>query len=251
MKITVITAVYNGENTIKKTIESVLMQEVRPYEYLIVDGLSSDHTVKIAESYRREFENAGIIYNIVSEKDDGIYDAFNKGVRLAEGEYISFLNADDWYTPTAVKTVQETYARQAFDFAYGTIQYMGAKGAILKKKSRLDKFVSSRNWNHPSSFVKRELYLNYPFDLQFKAYADFDWFLKIRKLPIRIAIFPDDEVIAHFQAGGTSINADFSKMLKRASEKALAYRRNGYSRIYFFEAYGWEFVKYVFSLIYT
>ena len=251
MKITVITSVYNGEDTIKRTIESVLTQDVKPYEYLIIDGLSSDRTLKIAESYRTAFENAGIIYSIVSEKDSGIYDAFNKGVLLAKGEYIAFLNADDWYTPTALKTVQKTYAEAPFDFAYGTIQYMGAKGEILKKKSRLDTFVSSRNWNHPSSFVKRELYLNYPFDMQFKAYADFDWFLKVRKLPIRIAIFPDDEVIAHFQAGGASINADFSKMLKRASEKDLAYRRNGYSRIYFFEAYGWEFVKYVFSLIYT
>lgn len=251
MKITVITSVYNGEDTIQKTIESVLAQEVKPYEYLIVDGRSSDHTVNIVESYRGAFENAGIIYRIVSEQDAGIYDAFNKGVRLAKGEYIAFLNADDWYTPAALKTVQETYTATPFDFAYGTIQYMGAKGAILKKKSRLDTFVSSRNWNHPSSFVKRELYLSTPFDLQLKTYADFDWFLKMRKLPIKIAIFPEDVVIAHFRAGGVSINAKFSKMMERASEKALAYRRNGYGRIYFLEAYGWEFVKYVFSLIYT
>ena len=251
MKITVITSVYNGEDTIKRTIESVLTQDVKPYEYLIIDGLSSDRTLKIAESYRTAFENAGIIYSIVSEKDSGIYDAFNKGVLLANGEYIAFLNADDWYTPTALKTVQKTYAEAPFDFAYGTIQYMGAKGAILKKKSRLDTFVSSRNWNHPSSFAKRELYLNYPFDLQFKAYADFDWFLKVRKLPIKIVIFPGDEVIAYFQAGGTSINANFSKMLERASEKACAYQRNGYSRLYLFEAYGWEFVKYFFSVSFT
>lgn len=251
MKITVITAVYNGEETISKTIESVLEQKVKPYEYLVIDGASSDNTVALAESYRTEFENAGVIYRIVSEKDQGIYDAFNKGVCLAEGEYIAFLNADDWYTPTALKTVQETYAKTPFDFAYGTIQYMGVKGSILRKKSRLDTFVSSRNWNHPSSFVKRELYLNYPFDLRFKAYADFDWFLKIRKMPIKIVIFPADEVIAHFQTGGASINADFSKMLVRASEKAHAYRRNGYGRVYCFEAYGWEFVKYIFSLIYT
>ena len=224
MKITVITSVYNGEDTIKRTIESVLTQDVKPYEYLIIDGLSSDRTLKIAESYRAAFENAGIIYSIVSEKDSGIYDAFNKGVLLAKGEYIAFLNADDWYTPTALKTVQKTYAEAPFDFAYGTIQYMGAKG---------------------------ELYLNYPFDLQFKAYADFDWFLKVRKLPIKIVIFPGDEVIAYFQAGGTSINANFSKMLERASEKACAYQRNGYSRLYLFEAYGWEFVKYFFSVSFT
>lgn len=247
MKITVITAVYNGENTIEKTIESVLAQEVKPYEYLIIDGESSDNTVKITESYRSAFETNNVIYRIVSERDSGIYDAFNKGVRLSTGEFIAFLNADDWYEPTALKVVQETYTREPFDFAYGTIQYVGAKGDILKKKSKLDTFVSSRNWNHPSSFVRRNLYLDNPFDQTLKVYADFDWFLKIRKQNVRIVIFPDDAVIAHFRAGGASINADFRQALARAKEKVYAYKRNGYSSIYMAEAYGWELVKYIFS----
>ena len=251
MKITVITVVYNGENTIKKTIESVLAQEVQPYEYLIIDGASSDNTVRVAESYRTAFEKNNVIYRIVSERDSGIYDAFNKGVRLSMGEFIAFLNADDWYEPTALKVVQETYTREPFDFAYGTIQYVGAKGNILKKKSKLDIFVSSRNWNHPSSFVRRELYLDNPFDQTLKVYADFDWFLKIRKQNVRIVIFPGDAVIAHFRAGGASINADFGKTLERAKEKAFAYQRNGYSGIYMIEAYAWEFVKYIFSKIFT
>ena len=248
MKITVITAVYNGENTIEKTIESVLAQEVKPYEYLIIDGESSDNTVKIIESYRSAFETNNVIYRIVSERDSGIYDAFNKGVRLSTGEFIAFLNADDWYEPTALKVVQETYTREPFDFAYGTIQYVGAKGDILKKKSKLDTFVSSRNWNHPSSFVRRNLYLDNPFDQTLKVYADF---LKIRKQNVRIVIFPDDAVIVHFRAGGASINADFSQVLVRAKEKAFAYKRNNYSGIYMAEAYAWEFVKYLFSKVFT
>lgn len=251
MKITVITAVYNAENTIKKTIESVLAQEVKPYEYLIIDGESSDNTVRVAESYRIAFEKNHVIYRVVSEQDSGIYDAFNKGVRLSTGEFIAFLNADDWYEPTALKVVEETYKREPFDFAYGTIQYVGTKGNILKKKSKLDTFVSSRNWNHPSSFVRRALYLDHPFDQTLNVYADFDWFLKMRKQNVRIVIFPEDKVIAHFRAGGASINADFGQALARAKEKAFAYKRNGYSSIYFVEAYGWECVKYIFSRIFT
>ena len=112
MKITVITAVYNGENTIEKTIKSVLAQAVKPYEYLIIDGESSDNTVKITESYRSAFETNNVIYRIVSERDSGIYDAFNKGVRLSTGEFIAFLNADDWYEPTALKSrAGDIYAR--------------------------------------------------------------------------------------------------------------------------------------------
>ena len=251
MTITVVTVVYNGENTVRKTIESVLEQEVKPDEYLVIDGQSTDDTLAIVESYRTSFKKKNIVFRIVSEKDYGIYDAFNKGVRLASSEYIAFLNADDWYEPTALKIVREVYDKEPFDFAYGTIQYVGRNGVILKKKSKLDTIVSSRNWNHPSSFVKRELYLEHPFPLNFKIYADFYWFLAIRKQNVKIVILPADDVIVHFRTGGASINSDFLQMLERAREKFLAYRENGYSALYVFESYGWELVKYIFAMIFT
>lgn len=249
-KITVITVVYNGEKNIARTIQSIINQTVSPYEYIIVDGCSTDKTLDIAERYRNQVESKGVIYNINSEKDKGIYDAMNKGVQLASGDYIAFLNADDWYFDDAIEIVCKKYADDIFELGYGSIQYVDNEKPILVKKSRLDKFVSSRNWNHPSTFVKKELYTKYPFDIRYKAYADFSWFLKMRKLHVKIAIFPADKPIAHFSLGGASMNNNLSFALNRAREKYQAYRENRYSRIYFFESYVWEIAKVIFATLF-
>lgn len=143
--------------------------------------------------------------------------------------------------------MQQLYQHSPYDFAYGTIRYVGEKGKLFIKKSRLDTWVSSRNWNHPSSVVKKDLYLHHPFNLSLGIYADFDWFLAMRKLPIRIEILPTDKVITNFRIGGVSSNSHFRDALTRAREKFQGYRRNGYSSMYFFEAYGWEIVKFVVS----
>ena len=181
MRISIITVVFNGEKEIRKTIESVLSQQEYPYEYLFIDGKSNDNTVAIIEEYRKRFEEKNIIFRVVSEPDNGIYDGFNKGVNLAGGDYIAFLNSGDWYNNNTLSIVYKTYKIKEFDCAYGSINYVGKNGSILVKKSKRDRFISSRNWNHPSTFVKRQLYLDHPFDLSLKVYADFDWFLKIRK----------------------------------------------------------------------
>jgi glycosyltransferase len=249
MTITVITVVYNGENTIEHTLQSVLMQTVPPDEYLIVDGASMDGTLTIVKNYEEAFAQRGISYRIISERDYGIYDAMNKGVRAASGEFVAMLNSDDWYEPDAIKTVKEEYEKQPFDLGYGSMRYVGKQGKLLVKKSGLDSFVSSRNWNHPTTFVRRDLCIRYPFDLNLKVYADFDWYLKLRTMDLRICIFPTDRVLTNFRAGGASINANLYDMMRRAREKYFAYRRNGYSRIYFLESYLWEFVKYGFAVI--
>jgi len=93
LKFTVVTAVFNAEDVIEKTIKSVLNQTYTPYEYLIIDGKSSDKTVEIIRKYSKHFEEKNITLKIVSEKDNGIYNAMNKGIDLAEGDFISFLNA--------------------------------------------------------------------------------------------------------------------------------------------------------------
>lgn len=247
MNITIITVVYNARNEIIHTIEAVLNQTVSPYEYIFVDGASTDGTLEIIKNYQEKFEQKGIRYRFISEPDKGLYDAMNKGVRLANGDYIVFANSGDWLDLDAVKTFTDVYEKTKYDFGYGSIEYIGKKRYV--KKSRKDKFISSRNWNHPSSIVRKELYLNNPFDLSYSIYADFDWFLKIRRSDAKITILPPDKVISNFVIGGASINGDFMSAMKRADEKYRAYVSNNYSRLYFFEAYGWEFMKYLFAKI--
>ncbi len=248
IKFTVVTVCFNAEKEIGKTIESVLGQSYAPYEYLIFDGASKDRTVEIAESYRAQFEEKGVKYVITSEKDMGIYNAMNKGVKAATGNFISFLNAGDWYLADALYKVNKFYQEEPFDLTYGGLNYINPDGTVTIKMSKMDKFpVTSRHWNHPSMFLKREIYQKYGFDERFKAYADFHLYTKLRKTDIKIRVIP--EIITNFPADGVSTDVKMSKVLARAGEKHRIYRDNGYSRVYWLESYGWEIMKSVYFRI--
>lgn len=248
LKFTVVTVCINAEKVIAKTIESVLEQLFSPYEYLIVDGASTDRTVEIAEGYRSAFEAKGINYLIISEKDNGIYNAMNKGVREATGDFISFLNAGDTYLVDALWNVNKFYKEGEFDLTYGGLNYINPDGTVTIKMSKMDKFlVTSRHWNHPSMFLRREIYQKYGFDERFKAYADFHLYTKLRKTKIKIRVIP--EIITNFPADGVSTDVKMSKVLARGREKYLIYRDNGYGRIYWLESYGWEIMKSVYFRI--
>lgn len=243
LKFTVVTVCYNAENAIKKTIESILAQSYSPYEYLIFDGVSSDRTVEIARRYDKKLREKGIRYVISSEKDTGIYNAMNKGVNAATGDFISFLNAGDWYQKDALEKVNKFYKKEPFDLTYGGLNYINPDGSVIIKMSKMDKFlITSRHWNHPSMFLRREIYQKYGFDERFKAYADFHLYIKLRKVhTVKIRLIP--EVIANFPADGVSTDVRISEVLKRADEKYHIYRDNGYGRIYWLESYGWEILK--------
>lgn len=125
MKITIITVCYNSGNTIARTIESVLAQDYDDIEYLIVDGVSSDNTVAIADSYRARFSEKGISYVVKSEPDEGIYDAMNKGVVAASGDIIGILNSDDCYAwHDILSTVAQAFEENRTDTLYGNLLYV-------------------------------------------------------------------------------------------------------------------------------
>lgn len=244
IKFTIITVAYNASDCIAKTIESVLNQSETPYEYIIVDGQSTDETVGIAQSYEKDFSDKDIIFRIYSEKDTGIYNAMNKGINMANGDYISFINAGDWYENNAIKTISDVCIKN-IEMVYGSINYYTRDGRKIIKKSRKDKWIiSTRNWNHPSMFMKTSVYKEKHLDEQYKVYADFDLFLKVRNERISFAVV--DKVITNFVADGVSTKCKLKDVLIRASEKYNVYRNNGYGFIYFFEAYGWEIIKMIF-----
>lgn len=243
VKFSVITVCYNGAKEIEKTLESVLNQTVSPFEYIIIDGESTDNTLEIVSNYRDEFEKKGIRLIVKSEKDQGLYYAMNKGIDVASGDFVSFINVGDWYELDAIKNVCDLYENQEFDMTYGGIHYIKADGKMFNKMSKKDIFVTSRHWNHPSMFLKREFYEKYHFDTSYKIFADFDLFLKLRKdKECRICI--SDKILSNFKAGGVS--NDRAHLKERQKEKYAAYRHNGYSRIYWVEAYIYEWLKCVY-----
>ena len=242
MKISIVTVAYNSEKTIRQTIESVLNQTYTNIEYLIIDGKSTDKTVEIAKSYEKKFYEKGIEYRIISEKDNGIYDAMNKGASLATGKFVAMLNSDDWYEPCAVETVVNTYNEQPFDMFYGDIRIIKENGDTIVKHSRYDKIATSRHWNHPTSFISKEIYNQ----MQYKCegiHDDFDLFLRIRKAGKKIVI--KNVVMANFRIGGVSNNKTLKKCRERFQNRYHIYRENGYSKLYVIECLAIETVKFL------
>lgn len=155
--VSIVTVCYNSEATIRDTLESVLHQTYGNIEYIIVDGQSKDHTLDIVEEYRPKFEQRGIPVQVSSEKDNGVYDAMNKGIAKAKGTLVGMINSDDWYEENAVERVVDTFHKENFDMFYADIRLYKGESYIVKK-ARYRKYATSRDWNHPTTFMRRSVY---------------------------------------------------------------------------------------------
>lgn len=246
IKFSIITICFNSEAVIKKTIESVLAQDYTgSVEYLIIDGASKDKTVEIAEEYRDEFAKRGYEYRIISEPDNGIYDAMNKGIRQSTGDIVAILNSDDWYETDAISTAANEYEKMPYDYFFADINLVKDDGRIITKHSRIDIFPSSRRWNHPSSFVKKKLYEEIGVFRDEGLHDDFEFYLRVRKSNKIIRVV--NHTIANFVVGGASNQKGFKKSKSRIEDRYRAYRVNGYSRLYMIECIGVEIAKAIIS----
>lgn len=176
MKVSIITVCYNCANTIKDTIDSVLSQTYSNIEYIIIDGGSRDETVNIISSYGEQ------VSKFISEPDKGIYDAMNKGIRLATGDVVGILNSDDFFTDNSVvQRVADEFRNTSIDALYGDVQFVNPDN--LHKVVR---YYSSKRFNpkkfkygfmpaHPSFYVKREYFekIGY-YKEDYKIAADFE-----------------------------------------------------------------------------
>lgn len=239
-KISIITVCYNSAETIARTIESVLEQTYPAFEYIIEDGLSTDATLDIAESYRQAFSDKGIKYTIVSRKDEGIYDAMNKGIALATGDIIGLINSDDWYEKDALEAVAQCYESTGFGLFYADLRMMLPGGGSFIKKARNRKYQTSRDWNHPTTFITRELYGKYKYRNE-TLHDDYDLILRLRRAGVHTETV--NRVIANFRMNGVSHQRNVRKALERCAVKYRIYRENGYSPLYFFECFGVELAK--------
>lgn len=182
MKISVITVCYQAEQNIAKTIESVKNQTCQDIEYIIVDGGSGDGTMAIIEETL-----GGYPVKIISEPDKGIYDAMNKGIGLAEGEYIHFLNAGDTYYDNHVieKTVSWIEEKEA-DIVYGHIEYLYPDGSRERRNydgkcAKQIYYLTGDCINHQAMFARRTLFETDRFDISLKICADRDWMMRKSK----------------------------------------------------------------------
>ncbi len=242
MKLSVITICLNSEAVIRKTIESVLNQDYKgEVEYLIIDGGSMDKTVDIANEYSDRFREKGYEYIISSEQDEGIYDAMNKGIRKTTGDIVGIINSGDWYEPIALRTVAETYDTDPFDMFYADINLIRSNGSIIVKHSRHDRVITSRHWNHPTTFITKATYDELGPYLRTGIHDDFEFFLRIKKAGKKIVI--KNVILANFMLGGSSNSKGIKKSIKRIKDRYRAYRSNGYSPLYIFECIIIEFAK--------
>ena len=254
MKISVVTATWNSGKTVKDTIESVLHQTYKDVEHIIKDGGSKDDTMAICTDYLNRFyssedalKSTMKTMKIVSEKDGGIYDAMNKGVKMASGDIIGILNSDDFYTSDDVLQIvaDEFQKDSSLEAVYGDIHFV--KPDNLKKCTRYYSSRYFRPWllrfgfmpAHPSFYVRREVYEKYGlYDLQFRTSSDFEWMVRLfAKHHIRAKYLPMDFVT--MRDGGES-TAGMEAKRKVNNDIVSSLRKHG-----IFTCGAFKYVRYV------
>ena len=173
-KFSIVTVCYNSEKTIENTIISVLKQRYSNLEYIIVDGCSNDATINLINKYRERLNN------LISEKDSGIYDAMNKGINVASGDYIIFMNAGDmFFNDNVLSEIAKTVNNNSCDVIYGNVvnEFRGKKHVVKAKD--LTRIKYDMVFSHQSVFVKTELAKRLKFDTNYKYAADYGMLLKL------------------------------------------------------------------------
>lgn len=200
MKVSIITPCFNSEKTIRQTIESVLNQTYFNIEYIIIDGGSTDDTVAIIKEYIPLFHGR---LHYISEKDNGIYEAMNKGIKLSHGQLIGIINSDDYYEPNTVETVVK-YCRQGREqVIYGYMNIL-VKNAKIKVLTTSHTKLNEGMITHPTCFVTRNVYQKYGLFVKcFKIAADYELMLRLfKKTDVEFVQIP--QVLANFRSGGIS-----------------------------------------------
>ena len=225
LKISLITVTYNAERTIARCIESVINQDFKNIQYIIIDGGSTDSTSQIIKMYKE------YVAVFVSEPDDGIYDAMNKGIRLAEGDVVGMLNADDSFADgTIISGVAELFKKSGAGIIYGDLDYVSQGGDIVRKW-RSGKYKTGLfNWGwmppHPTFYCKRQLFNAYGlYSLAYGTAADYELMLRFIHFN---KIFPHyyPKVMTKMLTGGVS-NRSFKNRVDSLVCDLKAMRKNG------------------------
>jgi glycosyltransferase involved in cell wall biosynthesis len=223
--LSILTVTYNSHSTLKEAYASLLGQSFKDWEWIVQDGGSSDGTLEWLES----LSDARV--NWVSEKDHGIYDALNKAVGRASGEWIGLLHADDLYPNAEVLSQVEQAFKTTIDGVYGDLKYVQAADVtkVLRhwQSEAFSPTLLRKGWMppHPTLFLRKEIYEQAgAFDTQFKIAADYDFILRVFHIPhLKIHYLP--QVLMLMRQGGAS--SKVSNLVAKSKEDLRIMRKNG------------------------
>lgn len=231
MTISIVTVTYNSVSTIKDTLESVLNQSYKDIEYWIIDGGSSDDTISIIRSYEETFRGR---MHWISEPDNGIYDAMNKGIKKATGDVIGLLNSDDMLADDDIlETIVAKFKKHQVDCIFGNLLMVDAQskdkvfriwqGCPYPKNG----FIKGWHPAHPTFYCKKECYDRFGlYDTTFKIAADFELMLRFIEKN-KISTYFLNEYIVKMRMGGASTSSIHNIMLGR-KDILRAFKKNGY-----------------------
>ena len=224
MKISIITPSYNSGNTIKSSLESIPHQTYKNVEHILIDGGSKDDTIGIAHT-------CSPLTRIVSEPDQGIYDAMNKGIKLANGDIIGILNSDDVYTSQdVIQIVMDRFKNHKVDAVYGDLNYINQNNKIIRKwrsgEYGRDSFLQGWMPPHPTFFIRKEYYDRYGlYNTDFSISADYELMLRmLYRYKLNCDYIP--EVLVSMRTGGHS-NSSWRKRWTASREDRKAWVING------------------------
>lgn len=224
----IITVCYNSEKTIERTIRSVANQTCQDYEYIVIDGKSNDNTNEIIRN-TLPIVNAETKY--VSDKDNGIYDAMNKGIQMARGRFICFMNSDDWFEYDALEKVKAKY----FEFCTEksdnkkVVLYGGQRTITNGVEENCvfyhHQFLRQNMICHQACFTSRECFDEYGlFDEQYRSAADYDFTLRLF-LSKKVIFVPIHEILVNFSSGG--MNESF---IGRSESNTIRFKNGAISK---------------------
>ena len=222
IKASIITACFNSSRTILDCIESVNMQTYDDIEHIFIDSVSTDDTIKMIN------QNSKKNFYILSEDDKGVYEAMNKGVEIASGNFICFLNSDDFYShKDVIEIISRKFEENKLDLVYGNIDYVNSKKRIIRTFKSPNKFKDVLNGfqiPHPAIFIKSSFLksLDYPFDERFKIASDFGQQIFFAH-KFNLSTLKINQSLVHMRTGGLS--SKFSNRLIGWKETAKIYNK--------------------------
>ncbi len=222
--VSIVTASFNSEDTIRETLQSVANQGYPNIEHIVIDGLSTDKTLEIVKEFSKVV--------LISEKDRGVYDAFNKGWKVAKGEIIAFLNADDFYANSeVVEKMVEKLDKKSVEAVWADLDYVDRLNPekIIRhwKSSEYKNNSFFRGWApaHPTFFARRELYEKFGgFDEQFKIAADYELMFRFLEVNRVVGVYLPETTVK-MRVGGMSNNS-IKNILRANWEVYLAFKKN-------------------------